>query len=277
MTGHDRQWMLNRRNFEGHWRGTSRWYLRGSPADLADGPALDLSTPRVEIPDTRYTIRFQNDDTGLWEGEGLLLAPGGRRQLPLSRSTYNRGGSCWQFAGAGGQSSLAVDPEQPRFGHEVNLFTERSRSMLVLLYGPRVGETGVRWWLDAVAAVPFRCRQHHGREDPPRPSAADWQPLLAEQEGWSGQLERLEPHRWPEGDPEPRPCEPFSASAFATQPLTAGFADGLVCSVPERLPTAAFTLQVGCRLGPDRFHQVSLVFDAEQCLRAWELRRYRRP
>jgi hypothetical protein len=170
-----------------------------------------------------------------------------------------------------------VDPEQPRFGHEVNLFTDRSRSMLVLLYGPRVGETGLRWWLDAVAAVPFRCSQRNGREDPPRPSAAAWEPLLAEQEGWSGQLERLEPHRWPEGDPEPRPCEPFRASAFATQPITAGFADGLVCSVPELLPAAGFTLQVGCRLGPDRFHQVSLVFDAEQRLRAWELRRYRRP
>ncbi|MFM7676764.1 MAG: hypothetical protein ACKO5F_14570 [Synechococcus sp.] len=277
MTGHERQWTLNRRNFAGCWRGTSRWYLRGTPANLGDGTDLDLSAPGVEIPDTTYTIRFHDDDTGLWVGEGLLLAPGGRRELPLSRAAYNRGGSCWQFAGAGGQSSLVVDPEQARFGHEVNLFEGRSRSMLVLLYGPRSEDEGVRWSLDAVAAVPFRCREQSGREDPPRPSASAWEPLLAEQEGWPGQLERLEPHRWPEQDPEPKTYEPFSAAGFACHPLTVGFADGLVCSVPEVLPAGAFTLQVGCRLAPHRFHQVSLVFDGEQRLRAWELRRFRRP
>ena len=35
-----------------------------------------------------------------------------------------------------GKSSLVLDSRQPRFGHEVNLFRGRSRSMLVLLYAP---------------------------------------------------------------------------------------------------------------------------------------------
>jgi len=64
---------------------------------------------------------------------------------------------------------------------------------------------------------------------------------------------------------------------FALHECTAGFADGLVCSLPEQLPGGAFVLQVGCRLDADHFHQVSLRFDAAQRLTAWELRRFRRP
>lgn len=255
MTGHDRQWLLNRRNFEGRWCGTSHWYLR------QEQPAA---------------IRFSDADTGEWDGSGLLLAPGGRRRLPLSRATYNRGGMCWQFAGAGGQSSLAVDPAQPRFGHEVNLFHRRSRSMLVLLYGPHGSGEGQRWQLDAVAAVAFRCSLT-SPADPQRPAAGDWDRLLAEQEGWPGSLERLEPHRWPAEHPPAEPCAPFQPAHFALHPCTAGFADGLVCSVPELLPAGSFVLQVGCRLDPHTFHQLSLRFGTDQRLAAWELRRFRRP
>jgi hypothetical protein len=58
---------------------------------------------------------------------------------------------------------------------------------------------------------------------------------------------------------------------------TAGFVDGLVCSLPEHLPDGAFTLPVGCRLDADHFHLVSHRFDATQRLTAWELRRFHRP
>ena len=125
MTGHDRQWLLNRRNFEGRWCGTSHWYLR-QPMQEGRPGRLDLEHPARVITDTCYEISFSDDDTGLWDGSGLLLAPGGRRQLPLTRAGYNQGGMCWQFPGAGGLSSLLVDPSQPRFGHEVNLFRRRS-------------------------------------------------------------------------------------------------------------------------------------------------------
>ncbi|MCP9886877.1 hypothetical protein KBY96_02865 [Cyanobium sp. ATX 6A2] len=275
MTGHDRQWELNRRNFQGRWCGTSHWYRRPREGDAAAGP-LDLAHPSRTITDTTYAISFSDADTGLWDGSGLLLAPGGRRRLPLSRSTYNRGGMCWQFAGAGGQSSLALDPAQPRFGHELNLFHRRSRSMLVLLYAPVGSGEALRWQLDALAAVAFRCSLS-SPADPPRPPATAWRQLLAEQEGWPGSVERLEPHRWPAEDPPPQPCAPFRAAHFALHERTAGFADGLVCSLPEQLPAGAFVLQVGCRLDAERFHQVSLRFDGDQRLAAWELRRFRRP
>ncbi|MEO1002112.1 MAG: hypothetical protein AAFX65_03260 [Cyanobacteria bacterium J06638_7] len=277
MTGHDRQWLLNRRNFEGRWCGLSRWYLRPRQGDAAAGP-LNLERPSRTIPDTCYAISFSDADTGLWDGSGLLLAPGGRRQLPLARSTYNRGGQCWQFAAAAGQSSLLVDPSQPRFGHELNFFTGRSRSMLVLLYAPEGAAAGAPplWRLDALAAVAFRCSLSTP-VDPARPAATDWRALLAEQEGWEGTLERLEPQRWPAEDPPPQPCDPFRADQFALHGRTAGFADGLLCSLPEQLPAGAFVLQVGCRLDPGRFHQLSLRYGADQRLAGWELRRFRRP
>ena len=64
------------------------------------------------------------------------LCRGSAAQYPLSRSTYNSSGACWQFEAAGGQSSLEVPTDLPRFGHEINLFCGRSRSMLVLLWKP---------------------------------------------------------------------------------------------------------------------------------------------
>jgi hypothetical protein len=275
MTGHDRQWDLNRLNFQGRWCGTSRWYERD-----ADG-LLDLSSPVAVIEDTCYAISFSDPDTGLWDGSGLRFARDGRRRLPLARASYNGGGQCWQFRGAAGQSSLMLDSRQPRFGHEVNLFRGRSRSMLVLLYAPAPAPG---WRLQSLGVVPFRCSLA-AEPDPARPAASDWRALLAEQEGWPGELERLEPQRWPAADPEPQPCAPFHSRQFSghgisadpSACITAGFADGLICSLPEVLPQGAFALQVGCRLDADHFQQVSFHYDSQQRLTAWELRRFRRP
>ena len=122
------QWILNRRNFEGCWQGVGRWFER-----LGEQP-IDWTVPTRVIDPTRYLISFSDPDTGLWDGSGLFFAPGGTAQYPISRSTYNGGGGCWQFEGAGGQSSRRLDPDQPRFGHEINLFHGRSRTMLVLIW-----------------------------------------------------------------------------------------------------------------------------------------------
>ncbi|MFZ0407743.1 MAG: hypothetical protein WAM11_06500 [Cyanobium sp.] len=267
MTGADRQWQLNRRNFEGRWCGTSRWYQRDG-----DG-ALELQLPSRVIADTCYEISFRDQDQGQWDGSGLLFAPDGRRRLPLSRQTYNRGGQCWQFEAAAGQSSLTLDPGEPRWGHELNLFTGRSRSMLVLLWGRHDTSVGCHWRLDVVGAVAFRCSLAEP-PDPPRPTASDSMALLEQQRGWPGRLENLEPGRWPAEPIEPQECEPFAPQAFALHPLTVGFADGLVCSVPEWLPQGAFSLQVGCRLAPDRFDQLSLQVDPGGRLNRWERRRF---
>jgi hypothetical protein len=280
--GHDRQWELNRRNFEGRWCGESSWFLRDERG------RLDLQTPSRVIDNTCYAIRFSDADTGVWDGSGLLFAPGGQRRLPLSREGYNSGGQCWQFAGAGGQSSLVVDPTQSRFGHEVNLFHEgslcRSRSMLVLLWGRRDSGAGAAgagsplWQLDAVGAVPFRCDLAAAVE-PSRP-LRPWADLLAGQQGWPGVLERLQPHDWPSPDPPAEPCAPFDAALFLARqpsgapPLVAGCVDGLVFAVPEQLPAGAFSLQVGCRLAADRFDLVSIHFGADRRLVCWERRRF---
>jgi|694.fasta_scaffold06932_8 hypothetical protein len=280
MTGADRQWQLNRRNFEGCWQGPSHWYLRGEPQS-GPGPAaeLDWTRPSRVIEHTRYAIHFSDADTGVWDGSGLLLAPGGKRRLELSRATYNRGGSCWQFPGAGGQSSLRVDAEAPRFGHEINLFQGRSRSMLVLLWSREAGGGEGRgdgpgcWRLASVAAVAFRCSLSEPAEPPRPPLAVDG--LLAAVEGWRGTLETLQPGCWPEQDPAPAPTAPFRAARFAAAGPCVSLADRLVFAAPEWLPAGAFRIEAGCLLTPQRFHGISLVFDGQQRLSAVELRRFR--
>jgi hypothetical protein len=268
MTGADRQWQLNRLNFAGRWCGESHWYLREGDAEL------DLRRPSRVIPSTCYDIHFSDDDHGEWDGSGLLFAPEGRRLLPLSRSTYNRGGQCWQFEAAGGQSSLQLDPTERRWGHEINLFTGRSRSMLVLLWGHRDTPAGVRWRLDAVGAVAFRCSLSEPPE-PPRPDPGEAMGLLESQRDWCGYRESLAPGEWPVDPTEPQPSEPFSPEAFALHSHTTTFADGLVCSVPEWLPQGPFSLAVGCRLTPDRFDQLTVEIDGEGRLVAWQRRRFR--
>ena len=254
-----RQWELNRLNFEGRWQGRSHWYLRTT--------TLDYRQPSRVIDDTCYDIQFSDPDHGSWDGRGLLFAPEGRRRLALSRTAYNSGGNCWQFSGAGGQSSRRVDPTAERFGHEVNVFAGRARSMLVLLWGQHPNAERCGWSLDAIGAVGFRCAQTT-QQDPARPQQRT-EELLKDLEGWPGERECY-PHE------QLTPCEPFAAEQFAIHPLTATFVDGLICSVPEWLPEEAFRLHIGCRTGADAFQQINLVFDAHQQLELCERRLYRR-
>ena len=174
-----RQWELNRLNFEGRWQGRSHWYLRST--------TLDCLQPSRIIDDTCYDIQFSDPDHGSWDGRGLLFAPDGRRRLALSRTGYNSGGNCWQFSGAGGQSSRQVDPTAERFGHEVNVFAGRARSMLVLLWGQHPSAERSGWSLDAIGAVGFRCA-HATQLDLARPQQSP-EDLLKDLEGWSGERE----------------------------------------------------------------------------------------
>jgi hypothetical protein len=50
--------------------------------------------------------------------------------------------------------------------------------------------------------------------------------------------------------------------------------DGLVFSVPEYLPDGSFRLEIGGLLGVGLFQQLSIVFDANSRLTAWERRRF---
>ena len=269
MSGADRQWDLNRNNFEGCWQGPSHWYLRAEQHRTAP---LVFDQPDRVIDDTRYAISFSDADTGVWDGSGLLYAPDGRRRLSLSRQGYNQSGSCWQFLGAGGQSSLAVAATAPRFGHEINFFSGRSRSMLVLLWDRQSEASTPPWRLCAVAAVAFRCTLSEPVE-PPRASLSAEQ-LLAAVRGWSGSEESLLPGQWSEHDPEPQPTEPFNPPSFAAAGQAVALADRLVFAVPQELPARAFRLETGCLVTPLLFQQLSLCFDAEQRLVRIERRRF---
>ncbi|MFM7238159.1 MAG: hypothetical protein ACKOZN_00940 [Cyanobium sp.] len=74
-SGHDRQWELNCRNFEGRWCGSSHWFLRD------DHGVLDLEQPSRVIDGTCYAISFSDPfDPGLFlqelPGGGLPLVAG---------------------------------------------------------------------------------------------------------------------------------------------------------------------------------------------------------
>ena len=258
------QWDLNRANFDGRWLGPSRWYQRSK-----DG-VLDLAQPSEVIENTSYDISFFDDDTGLWDGSGLKFAPGGTARHPISSKIYNQSGHCWQFSGAGGQSSLQVVPGSGRFAHELNFFYGRSRSMLVLIWI----EQENRWHLDAISAVPFRCARSMTTEPYRRIDGLPAQQQLAELIGWHGELEQLSPGA--NGLPStPVTAEPFAIENFQRHDITAAFSDGLICSIPETIPEGAFTLEVGCRVTADRFQQLSLIYDDEHRLHHWQRRTYR--
>ena len=258
------QWTLNRLNFQGCWQGRSDWFGRDGSG------ALDLVAPQRVIDPTTYAISFSDPDTGVWDGSGLFFAPGGQATYAISRSSYNAGGGCWQFPGAGGQSSLRLNAEAKRFGHEINLFQGRSRSMLVLIWEL---EEPSRWCLNAVGAVGFRCRLASTAE-PARPMCGTPEELLAPLAGWSGRVERLLPQPGVDGQAEAGETELFRPDQLLRHDCSAVLSDGLVFSVPERLPEGAFQLQIGARLAADLFQQISILFDAEGRLTAWERRRF---
>ena len=257
------QWTLNRLNFQGCWQGPGAWFGR----DAED--RLDLASPIRVMNPTTYDISFSDPDNGVWDGEGLFYAPGGKARYDISRSTYNAGGGCWQFQGAGGQSSLVPDPGRGRFGHEINLFRGRSRSMLVLIWEPM----GTRWRLQLVGAVGFRCRNASVSE-PERPAPGPPEKMLASLRGWTGVAETFRPQPGCVGEVSaPRPSV-FVPDEFLRHERTAVMPDGLVFSVPEHLPEGAFQLEIGGLLGVGLFQQISILFDADSRLSAWERRRF---
>ena len=258
------QWTLNRRNFAGHWQGCGHWFER----DGAD--RLDLQRPSRRIDPTTYAISFSDDDHGVWDGSGLAFAPGGHATYPISRAKYNAGGGCWQFPGAGGQSSLGLDADRPRFGHEINLFCGRSRSMLVLLWEPRNG----RWRLQRVGAVGFRCRLSPDPE-PARPACGTPEALLDLVKGWSGERQTLRPQLGVNAEAEDAAPVVFDAHQFLHNDCSAVMPDGLVFSVPSEIPAEPFSLEIAGRLGAELFQQVSIHFDASGQLLAWERRCFR--
>ena len=257
------QWTLNRLNFQGCWQGRGAWFGRDSKG------RLDLASPVRVMDPTTYDISFSDPDTGVWDGSGLFFASNGQARYDISRNTYNTGGGCWQFKGAGGQSSLVPDPDRRRFGHEINLFHGRTRSMLVLIWEP----VGTRWRLQLVGAVGFRCR----RASEPvaeRPEFSTAEAMLAPLLDWSGETETLRPKAGCIGQVSAPQPTVFVPDQFMRHEKTAVMEAGLIFSVPEYLPDGPFQLEIGGLLDVGLFQQLSIVFDANSRLTAWERRRF---
>ena len=257
------QWSLNRSNFEGCWQGKGSWFERNG-----DEP-MDLLQPSRLIDPTRYEITFSDPETGLWDGSGLFFAPRGQARYSISRSTCNAGGGCWQFDGTGGQSSRRLDVQQPRFGHEINLFQGRSRSMLVLIWI----RSGEQWLLQVVGAVGFRC-QASSFQEPERPPCRSLPELLEPLRGWSGSVQRLIPLAGVDSQPSGSEQVRFVPEELLINPCSAVMPDGLVFSVPERMTSGPFRLEVGCLLSPDLFQQISILFDESGELTCWERKKF---
>ena len=257
------QWILNRTNFRGCWQGKGFWFER------SDDQPINLQCPSRLIDPTRYRISFSDPDTGQWDGSGLFFAPGGKALYSICRSSYNEGGGCWQFSGAGGQSSRRLDPHQSRFGHEINLFHGRSRSMLVLIWM----RSGQEWVLQVVGAVGFRCLESPVQE-PERPTCGTVEAMLEPLRGWSGSVEHLIPMAGAGHQPSAPERVAFKPEEVLVNSCCATMPDGLMFSVPERFSTGKLRLEVGCRLAPDLFQQLSILFDETGQLTSWERRRF---
>ena len=257
------QWALNRLNFQGCWQGRGTWFGRDSE------DRLDFESPVRVMDPTTYDISFSDPETGVWDGSGLFFAPGGHARYDISRSSYNTGGGCWQFQGAGGQSSLVPDSDRRRFGHEINLFHDRSRSMLVLIWEP----VETRWRLQLVGAVGFRCRKTSAPE-PKRPVSMPPKAMLTSVEGWTSEAETFRPQPGCIGQVCAAQPSVFVPEQFMRYELTAVMPAGLIFSVPEYLPDGAYQLEVGCLHTAGLFQQLSIVFDANGHLTSWERRRF---
>ena len=253
------QWERNRLNFEGVWQGSSQWYVRQEDGDL------DLQQPTTVVENTRYAISFEDADTGLWDGTGLFLAPGGAAQYPLSRSTYNSSGACWQFEAAGGQSSLEVPTDLPRFGHEINFFHGRSRSMLVLLWE----NNNFVWKLQSIGTAAFRCSLSDEVE-PERNTLSSVNQLLEITNGWGGSSEHLYPQSGLLNFPSKPVLVQQESSVFVESGVKGAFIDRLVCNAPEVLPSKNFFLEVGCLVSEVKFQYVRISFDRHHRLSRWE-------
>jgi hypothetical protein len=258
----DQAWEWMRDSFDGDWLGTTTWYER-------DSHGVNLERGITNATPSLYAIRFADAHSGEWHGTGLRYAPGGERRFPLHRHTYNLGYNCWHFLQTAGQSSLRMDADLAKAGHEVNFFHGRSRSMLVVLYQPWA-DGHLR--LESIAATSFRCER--SEPEPSRPGFTSLEALLVVPAGWPGMESTLNPGVHSEQTAPGRPCPGFTADTFLQHGVSGVFEDQLVCSLPDQLPVGSFELHVGCLVEPETFVHCLIGFDADHHLVGWRERRY---
>jgi hypothetical protein len=255
----DHQWSLMRASFDGDWKGITTWYGRNSHG-------MNLKQGTVNPEASLYAIRFSDAHTGEWHGTGLRFAPGGE---PLSRHNYNLGHTCWHFPQTAGQSSLQMAGNSGLAGHEVNFFSRRSRSMLVALYQQ---QPDGQMRLDSIAATPFRCQRTS-----PDSERAGFESLEAVFEtvlGWQGMESMIRPGYASRIAVSDQHLTPFCGELFMKNEVNGLFADNLICSLPDSLPTHSYDLCFGCKVDPQNFVHLTIEFDADHNLLSWIERRY---
>jgi hypothetical protein len=141
--------------------------------------------------------------------------------------------------------------------------------MLVLIWEP----VGTRWRLQLVGAVGFRCRKTSAPE-PEHPEFRTAEAMLAPLQGCSGVEETFRPQPGCIGQVSTPQPTVFVPDQFMRHDKTAVMQGGLIFSVPEYLPDGCFQLEIGGLLSVGLFQQLSIVFDANSRLAAWERRKF---
>ena len=98
--------------------------------------------------------------------------------------------------------------------------------------------------------------------------------MLATLEGWSSLAETFQPQPGCIGRVSSLQPSAFVPEHFMRHERTAAMPGGLIFSVPEYLPDGAYQLEIGCLHTVELFQQLSIVFDANGHLTAWERRRF---
>ena len=141
--------------------------------------------------------------------------------------------------------------------------------MLVLIWEPM----GTRWRLQLVGAVDFRCRKTSLAEQE-RPASTPPEAMLATLKGCSSMAETFQPQPGCIGRVSSLQPSAFVPEHFMRHERTATMPAGLIFSVPEYLPDGAYQLEIGCLHTVELFQQLSIMFDANGHLTAWERRRF---
>ena len=127
--------------------------------------------------------------------------------------------------------------------------------------------------MQVVGAVGFRC-QASSFQEPERPPCRSLPELLEPLRGWSGSVQRLIPLAGVDSQPSGSEQVRFVPEELLINPCSAVMPDGLVFSVPERMTSGPFRLEVGCLLSPDLFQQISILFDESGELTCWERKKF---
>jgi len=281
---HNRQWELNMKNFRASWECDMNWYTRSSDATTTNQD-LWLHIPSEERKDVSYAISFSDEDTGIWDGKGLLFAPNGQMKLDLSRAGYNggpgSGGNCLQFPGLGGQSAPVMNPTaadiSPKCGHEINFFYGRSRSMIVALWALDAAGKEPVLRLSSVGIAPFRdgLAEASTREPKVRTCGRPGTGLDMVQafKGWTGVRDVYTRQVKPEGNVvfTPRPVT-FDLDSYTKAPACHRFTDNLIFAGPEVIDgKGPFELIFGCQPADNLYKQLTIAFDGSGTLVDWTL------